>query len=316
MADIKTKSSPKGVIGRKHPLPLRGSLSDYRGQAGRRGQVFISYIMLTVGLGIGALGWTAFLIPAKIVGGGLTGIATILYFIFGWDVGLTSLIINAFLLLAAIKILGATFGVRTVAGAVILSGFLSILRPLFPEPVMHETMMNAIVGGVLAGIGAGIVFVNGGSTGGTDIIAMIINKYRNISLGRLLLTIDVIIISSSYFIVHSFEKMIYGYMTMAILAYTVDMVISGNRQTVQFFIISKKFEEVRKMILYEADRGLTILNGIGGYSGEERKVIMVIARKTQSSEIFRIVKSVDPEAFITMGTVMGVYGKGFDKIRI
>jgi len=196
------------------------------------------------------------------------------------------------------------------------SGFLSVLRPLFPEPVMHETMMNAIVGGVLAGIGAGIVFVNGGSTGGTDIIAMIINKYRNISLGRLLLGIDVIIISSSYFIVHSLENMVYGYMTMAILAYTVDMVISGNRQTVQFFIISDKWEDIRKLILYEADRGMTILNGIGGYSGEERKVLMVIARKTQSSEIFRIVKSVDPEAFITMGTVMGVYGKGFDKIRI
>jgi len=278
--------------------------------------VIRSYLMLTIGLGIGALGWTAFLIPAKIVGGGLTGIATVLYFIFGWDVGLTSLLMNGILILLAIKMLGATFGIRTIAGAVILSGFLSFLRPLFPEPVMQETMMNAIVGGVLAGIGSGIVFVNGGSTGGTDIIAMIINKYRNISLGRLLLGIDVIIISSSYFIFNSLEKMVYGYMTMAILAYTVDMVISGNRQTVQFFIISRKYEEIRKLVLFEADRGMTILNGMGGYSGEDRKVLMVIARKTQSSDIFRIVKSVDPEAFITMGTVMGVYGKGFDRIRI
>jgi uncharacterized membrane-anchored protein YitT (DUF2179 family) len=279
-------------------------------------RVIRSYLMLTIGLGIGALGWTAFLIPAKIVGGGLTGIATVLYFIFGWDVGLTSLLMNGILILLAIKMLGATFGIRTIAGAVILSGFLSFLRPLFPEPVMQETMMNAIVGGVLAGIGSGIVFVNGGSTGGTDIIAMIINKYRNISLGRLLLGIDVIIISSSYFVFNSLEKMVYGYMTMAILAYTVDMVISGNRQTVQFFIISRKYEEIRKLVLFEADRGMTILNGMGGYSGEDRKVLMVIARKTQSSDIFRIVKSVDPEAFITMGTVMGVYGKGFDRIRI
>ena len=303
----KAKSSTGGIKEGKYSLPLWGS---------RWGQVFFSYLMLTIGLGIGALGWTAFLIPAKIVGGGLTGIATILYFVFGWDIGLSSLIMNGFLLLAAIKILGATFGVRTVVGAIILSGFLSVLRPLFPEPIMHETMMNAIVGGVLAGIGSGIVFVNGGSTGGTDIIAMIINKYKNISLGRLLLGIDVIIISSSYFIFESLERMVYGYMTMAILAYTVDMVISGNRQTVQFFIISNKFDEIRKLIIYEADRGLTLLNGIGGYSGEERKVLMVIARKTQSSEIFRIVKSVDPEAFITMGTVMGVYGQGFDRIRI
>ena len=283
---------------------------------GEIGESIVSYLMLTIGLGIGALGWTAFLIPAKIVGGGLTGIATILYFVFGWDVGLTSLVMNGFLILAAIKILGATFGIRTIAGAVILSAFLSVLRPLFPEPIMHETIMNAIVGGVLAGIGSGIVFVNGGSTGGTDIIAMIINKYKNISLGRLLLAIDVIIISSSYFIFHSLEKMVYGYMTMAILAYAVDLVISGNRQTVQFFIISKKYDEIKKKIIYEAGRGMTIFNGTGGFSGKDVKVIMVIARKTQSSEIFKIVKSVDPGAFITMGTVMGVYGKGFDRIRI
>ncbi len=275
-----------------------------------------SYLMLAIGLGIGALGWTAFLIPAKIVGGGLTGIATVLYFIFGWDVGLTTLIINAFLVIAAIKILGASFGIRTIIAAVILSGFLSLFQPMFPNPIMHETMMNAIVGAVMSGIGSGIVFLNGGSTGGTDIIAMIINKYRNISLGRLLLGIDVVIISSSYFLFHSLEKMVYGYMTMAILAYTVDLVLSGNRQSVQFFIISKKFEDIRELIIHEADKGMTILNGYGGYSGDETKVLMVIARKNQSSEIFRIVKRIDPDAFISMGNVVGVYGKGFDRIKI
>ncbi len=275
-----------------------------------------SYLFLTIGLCIGALGWTAFLIPAKIVGGGLTGIATVLYFVLGWDVGLTTLVINAFLVIAAIKILGASFGMRTIVAAVILSGFLSLFQPMFPNPIMHETMMNAIVGAVMSGIGSGIVFLNGGSTGGTDIIAMIINKYKNISLGRLLLGIDVVIISSSYFIFHSLEKMVYGYMTMAILAYTVDLVLSGNRQSVQFFIISKKFEEIRKLIIHEADKGMTILNGSGGYSDDETKVLMVIARKNQSSEIFRIVKRIDPDAFITMGNVVGVYGKGFDRIKI
>ncbi len=304
---IKIKPSSEEVKGGKYSLPLRGS---------RRGQVFFSYLMLTIGLGIGALGWTAFLIPAKIVGGGLTGIATVLYFIFGWDVGLTTLIINAFLVIAAIKILGASFGIRTIIAAVILSGFLSLFQPMFPNPIMHETMMNAIVGAVMSGIGSGIVFLNGGSTGGTDIIAMIINKYRNISLGRLLLGIDVVIISSSYFLFHSLEKMVYGYMTMAILAYTVDLVLSGNRQSVQFFIISKKFEGIRDLIIHEADKGMTILNGYGGYSGDETKVLMVIARKNQSSEIFRIVKKIDPDAFISMGNVVGVYGKGFDRIKI
>jgi len=275
-----------------------------------------SYLFLTIGLGIGSLGWTGFLIPAKIVGGGLTGLATIFYFVAGWDIGLTSLIINIFLILLAIRILGASFGVKTIYCVLVLSGFLSFLRPLFVEPIVSELMMNAIIGGILGGLGAGIVFVNGGSTGGVDIIAMIINKYKNISLGRLLLGMDVLIISSSYFLFQSIETMVYGYMTMAILAYTVDMVISGNRQTVQFFIISNKYEEIRKSVIFDANRGLTVLHGTGGYSGEDVKVLMVIGRKSESQVVFRIVKEIDPEAFITMGNVMGVYGKGFDKIKI
>ncbi len=273
--------------------------------------------MLAIGLAIGTLGWTAFLIPAKIVGGGLTGISTIIYFITGWDVGLTSLIINIGLILLAMRVLGASFGIKTIYCVLVFSGLLTILRPLFPEPVVSEVMMNAIIGGILGGIGAGIVFVNGGSTGGADIVAMMINKYRNISLGRLLLGMDVIIISSSFFLVQtsSIETVVYGLMTMAILAYAVDMVISGNKQTVQFFIISKKPEELRKSVIFDAQRGLTILHGTGGYSGEERKVLMVIARKNEVQEVFKVVKQIDPDAFITVGTVMGVYGQGFDKIK-
>jgi uncharacterized membrane-anchored protein YitT (DUF2179 family) len=274
--------------------------------------------MLTLGLAIGTLGWTGFLIPAKIVGGGLTGIATIIYFLVGWDIGLTTLVINAVLILLAIRILGASFGIKTIYCVMVFSGLLTIMRPLFDEPIVSEIMMNAIIGGILSGLGAGIVFVNGGSTGGIDIVAMIINKYKNISLGRLLLGMDVLIITSSFFLLHtsSIETVVYGFMTMAILAYTVDMVISGNKQTVQFFIISSKPDELRKSIIFDAERGLTVLNGTGGYSGEERKVLMVIARKNETQMIFKVVKQIDPEAFITVGTVMGVYGQGFDKIKI
>jgi len=277
-----------------------------------------SYIMLTVGLAIGTLGWTAFLIPAKIVGGGLTGIATIIFFITGWDVGLTTLIINVGLILLAMRILGASFGIKTIYCVLVFAGLLSLLLPYFKEPVVSEVMMNAIIGGILGGLGAGIVFVNGGSTGGVDIIAMIINKYKNISLGRLLLGMDVLIITSSFFLVQtsSIETVVYGFMTMAILAYTIDLVISGNKQTVQFFIISSKPEELRKSVIFEAERGLTILHGKGGYSGEDRQVLMVIARKRETQEIFKVVKQIDPDAFITVGTVMGVYGQGFDKIKI
>jgi len=277
-----------------------------------------SYIMLTVGLAIGTLGWTAFLIPAKIVGGGLTGIATIIFFITGWDVGLTTLIINVGLILLAMRILGASFGIKTIYCVLVFAGLLSLLLPYFKEPVVSEVMMNAIIGGILGGLGAGIVFVNGGSTGGVDIVAMIINKYKNISLGRLLLGMDVLIITSSFFLVQtsSIETVVYGFMTMAILAYTIDLVISGNKQTVQFFIISSKPEELRKSVIFEAERGLTILHGKGGYSGEDRQVLMVIARKRETQEIFKVVKQIDPDAFITVGTVMGVYGQGFDKIKI
>jgi len=277
-----------------------------------------SYVMLTVGLAIGTLGWTAFLIPAKIVGGGLTGIATIIFFITGWNVGITSLIINIGLILLAMRVLGASFGIKTIYCVLVFAGLLSVMLPLFEQPVVSETMMNAIIGGILGGLGAGIVFVNGGSTGGVDIVAMIINKYKNISLGRLLLGMDVLIITSSFFLVQtsSIETVVYGFMTMAILAYTVDLVISGNKQTVQFFIISSKPEELRKSVIFEAERGLTILHGKGGYSGEDRQVLMVIARKRETQEIFKVVKQIDPDAFITVGTVMGVYGQGFDKIKI
>lgn len=276
-----------------------------------------SYLIITVGLAIGTLGWTAFLIPSGVVGGGLTGIATILYFLFGWNPGISSLIINIILILLATRILGTSFGVKTIYCVVLFSVYLSIFSGMFPEPVVSDVMMNTIIGGILIGSSAGVIFTNGGSTGGIDIVALIINKYYNISLGRLLLSMDVIIISSSYFLVQqsSIETVVYGLMTMAILAYSVDLIISGNKQTMQFFIISNKSEELCQAIIYDANRGLTILNGTGGYSGDERQVLMVIANKREVQEVFNVVKDVDPEAFITVGTVMGVYGLGFDKIH-
>ncbi|MFV0554326.1 MAG: YitT family protein, partial [Mangrovibacterium sp.] len=241
----------------------------------------------------------------------------ILYFLFDWNAGVSTLIINIGLILLAIKILGSSFGIKTIYCVALYSGLLGIFTEIIQNPVVSDPMMNTIIGGILIGTSAGIVFVNGGSTGGIDIVALIINKYHNISLGKLLLSMDVIIISSSYFLVQqsSIETVVYGLMTMAILAYTVDLIISGNKQTMQFFIISSKPEELRKAIIYEAKRGLTVLNGNGGFSGDERKVLMVISSKREMQEIFNVVREIDPDAFITVGTVMGVYGQGFDKIH-
>ncbi len=274
-----------------------------------------SYIFITLGLAISTFGWGAFIIPSKIVGGGLTGIATMLFFIFDLDVGLSTLIINAILIGLAIKIIGSSFGVKTIYCVVVFSGFLSLFTHLVPEPLVADKMMGALTGGILAGTGGGLVFTHGGSTGGTDIVALIINKYRNYSLGRLLLTLDAIIIVSSFPILRSIETLVYGFMTMAVIAYVVDMSISGTKQTVQFFIFSRKPEELAHQIIHTAGRGLTILPGIGGFTGEKVKVLMVIARKSESAVLFRIIKNIDHDAFITMGNVMGVYGEGFDKLK-
>lgn len=274
-----------------------------------------SWFFLTVGLAICAIGWAGFIIPAQIISGGATGIATALYFSLGFNIGLTVLILNAVLILIAIKFVGASFGIRTIYGVALFSGFLSIIGHFVQEPLVAERFMSILTGSILAGVGASIVFINGGSTGGTDIIAMVIRKYRNVTLGRLLLYIDTVIISSSFIIFHSIENMVYGLVTMAIFAYTVDMVISGTKQTVQIFVFSKKYQELSQHIIHKARRGVTLLQGQGGYSGEEVKVLMVIARKNDSVALLKLIKSIDPDAFITMGNVMGVYGQGFDTIR-
>lgn len=274
-----------------------------------------SWFFLTVGLAICAVGWAGFIIPAQIIGGGATGIATALYFSLGFNIGLTVLILNAVLILIAIKFVGASFGIRTIYGVALFSGFLSIIGHFVQEPLVAERFVSILTGSILAGVGASIVFINGGSTGGTDIIAMVIRKYRNVTLGRLLLYIDTVIISSSFIIFHSIENMVYGLVTMAIFAYTVDMVISGTKQTVQIFVFSKKYQELSQHIIHKARRGVTLLQGQGGYSGEEVKVLMVIARKNDSVALLKLIKSIDPDAFITMGNVMGVYGQGFDTIR-
>ncbi|MCW3803984.1 YitT family protein [Plebeiibacterium marinum] len=283
-------------------------------------QVFIreakSYLMLTFALCVATLGWAAFIIPAGIVGGGITGLASTFHFLWGWDVGLVSISINALLVLLAIKLLGFSFGVKSVYCIILFGILLSAFTHSFPKPLTDDTFMATLIGSTLAGTGAGIIFVSGGSTGGTDIIAMIINKYKNISLGRLLLLCDIFIISTGYIVFHNIEIVMYGFITMAIFGYAVDMVITGNKQTVQLFIISTKYKEISENIISRTEKGCTILDGVGAYTGESKKVLMVISKKRTSAVLFRIIKDIDPEAFVTMGTVSGVYGKGFDQIKV
>lgn len=274
-----------------------------------------TYGIITFGLLLNALAWTAFLIPAEIVGGGLSGVATLFYFSTGFPVGVSYLIMNAILIVLAIKILGTNFGIKTVYGVLGLSFLLSLLQALIKNPIVQDDFMAAIVGGILGGMGIGIVFSQGGSTGGVDIIAAIITKYKYVSVGRLILMFDVFVISSSYLIFGSLEKIVYGYVTMAVTSYAVDMVIEGSKQSMQVMIFSEQFNLIADKIGNELKRGVTFVQGKGWFTNDEKEIVMVIARRNEISSILKLVKETDPDAFISINSVMGVYGKGFDKIR-
>jgi uncharacterized membrane-anchored protein YitT (DUF2179 family) len=273
------------------------------------------HAIITLGLFINALGWTIFLIPAKITGGGVSGIATLIFYATGIPMGIPYLILNGILLIISFRILGTKFVFRTIYSVLILSLFYSLLQTVFKHGIVEDTFMSSVIGGILGGVGVGIVLSQGGSTGGTDIIALMVNKYHNISPGRMILYLDVIIISSSYLIFHSLEKTVYGYVTMAITAYTIDLVFAGSKQSYQIFIISRKSDEIAERIAKEVGRGVTILDGEGWYTREKQKVLLIMVRKTDAGFVFRIIKQVDKEAFFSMAPVMGVYGQGFEKLK-
>lgn len=274
-----------------------------------------AYFIIIIGLFINALGWTAFLIPAEITGGGVTGVATLIYYATNVPVWIPYLIINGILIVISMKILGKGFGIKTIFATVVLTLFFSLLQGIIKEPIVNENFMSAVIGGILAGAGVGIVFSQGGSTGGTDIIAMIINKYRNISPGKIILYADILIISSSFIIFKSIEKIVYGYVTMAVTAYTIDLLLTGAKRTVQLFIFSKKYDEISEKIATDINRGITLIDGTGWYTKQESKIVMVLVKKQESNSLLKIVKEIDPDAFISVNSVMGVYGNGFERIR-
>ena len=274
------------------------------------------YFFITFGLSLYALGWVSFLIPAEITGGGISGLGAVLYFATGFPVSVTFLSVNVILVLVAVKILGANFGVKTIYSILMLTIFFALFQNMVKKPLVDDMFLSAVLGGMSGGIGLGVVFSRGGSTGGTDIFAMIVNKYRNISHGRIIMYFDVIIIASSYFVFQSPEKLVYGYVSMWVVAYSPDSFLSGANRSAQMFIISKNYEKIANFINNEATRGVTILDGSGWYTRENIKIIMSVVRKKETSQIFRKIKEIDPEAFISMGSVMGVYGKGFDNIKL
>ena len=274
------------------------------------------YIFITFGMALFAFGFTAFILPEKVVIGGLAGIGTIVYFLTGIPVAITQYAINLALLAIAYKIVGKRFVIGTIYGATVISLFIGLFQPLFASGFTDEPFMNIVIGGTLCGLGIGMTFVHNGSSGGTDIIAAMVSKHSNVTIGRTMLYTDVIIISSSFLLFHNIDKVVYGFVVLFLVSYIADMVVNTNRQAVQFTIFSKKWEEIATAINNEANRGCTVLTGMGWYSKSEVKMLIVMCRKIESVTIGRIIKSFDADAFVTQANVNGVYGKGFDELKV
>lgn len=280
-----------------------------------------SYLIISFGLLIYSFAYTTLLIPAKVMGGGASGVGIIVYYATGEviPVGITYLIFNAILVGFGVFIIGPKFGLKTLYAIGFNSLALTLMQkfmPLDTMGLMGDPLLSSILGGALAGMGIAFCFSQGGSSGGTDIIAMIINKYRNISLGKVIMMVDVIIIGCSYFVFHEISTVIYGYVTMGVLGYTIDLVMNGNKQSAQIMIFSPKTQEIADHIISSSGRGVTLLDGMGAYTKNTQKVAVLVCRKNETSQFFRIIKEIDPNAFISVASVMGVYGKGFEELRV
>ncbi|MCM1521083.1 MAG: YitT family protein [Muribaculaceae bacterium] len=276
------------------------------------------YVIITLAICCYGLGFSAFILPEKVVIGGVTGLGTIVYFLTGktWAIGATQYVINLGLLAAAWFIVGKQFVAKTIFGATVVSVVVTVFPPLFPEPlVAGQSFMNVCIGSIICGISLGLVFTHNGSTGGTDVVAAMVAKKTNVTIGRTMLYVDFCIISSSYFIFHQFDTVVYGFMVLIISSYVVDLIINTNRQAVQFIIISQKWEPIATAVNHHARRGVTVMDGMGWYTKQPIKILLIVCRKIESVTIFRIIKSIDPGAFITQANVNGVYGQGFDELK-
>ena len=277
----------------------------------------LDYAMIVIAMMSYCIGWTIFLLPNDITTGGVSGISSILYW--GWAIPVQAsyFAINAVLLLIALKVLGLRFCIKTIFGVLLLTFLLSIMTHVGKEThLLHDQpFMASIIGAIFCGSGVGLGLSFNGSTGGTDIVAAIVNKYHDISLGKVILICDIVIITSSYLVFHDWEKVIYGYVVLCVTAFCLDQVVNSRRGSVQFFIISNHYEEIARRINQEPHRGVTLINAQGFYSGVDVKMLFVLAKKRQSVEIFHIINDIDPQAFVSQSRVIGVYGEGFDHFK-
>lgn len=288
------------------------------------------YIFITLGLMLYTFGWTVFLLPYEIVTGGVTGLSAIIFYATGVPIEYSYFIINLALLSVALKVLGLRFMMKTIYAIVALSVLLWGAQRLMTGPDGHfiqvlgpgQDFMSLVIGCAITGTSLAIVFLHNGSTGGTDIVAAVVNKYHDFSLGQVLIAIDLMIIGSCLFIpsfgdvVARCHKVVFGLCTMGVECFMLDYVMNARRESVQFLIFSKRYKEIATAISTEIGRGITILDGHGWYTGDDMKVLCIITKKTESVQVFRIIKLIDPRAFVSQGSVVGTYGEGFDTIKV
>ena len=289
------------------------------------------YLFIALGLFIYTIAFTVFLMPYQIVAGGVTGLSAIIYYATGFHLENTYIIINGLLLVVALKILGVKFLMKTIFAIFTLYFMLMFAQEIIPKqenglPIKlmgeGQDFMSMIIGCVLTGIALATVFLNNGSTGGTDIIAASVNKYHNISLGNVLIAVDFCIIGSCMFFpqfgnyLERAHKVMFGFCVMAMENYVLDYVMNARRESVQFLIFTKKWQEIANAIGIEMNHGVTILDGHGWYTGQEVKVLCILAKKNESLNIFRLIKMIDPQAFVSQSSVIGVYGEGFDEMKV
>jgi len=293
------------------------------------------YILITVGILIYVIGWSVFLVPNNLIGGGASGIGTIIQYATGGviKIGYTYFVINAVLLVMALFVIGKGFGMKTVYAMLIVSVGLTVAQDIIPQSIIQSLaidngkLMSTIMAGIMVGVGIGISMSQGGSTGGTDIIALMVNKNHNIAPGRMILLMDVVIICSSIVVpsytasgellpfAEKITTIVYGLILITVSGTVVDMYLSGTRQSVQIFVFSKKYDEIADAITQELHRGVTVLDGEGWYTKQDVKMVMVMTRKSDLNEFLRTIKTIDPDAFVSVTSVFGVYGCGFDTIK-
>lgn len=274
------------------------------------------YFFITLGTTIYAFGFSAFILPHDVVIGGVAGVSTLLFFTLKIPIAVASYGLNLILLAIAYKVVGKNFVMGTIFGATMISVNLGWCIPVGGDIFHLDPFMSCVIGGVLSGVGIGICFIHGGSTGGTDIVAAMVSKHSNVSIGRMMIYVDMCIISSSYFIFYRVETVVYGLIVLFFSSYMADLIINTNRQAMQFTIFSTKWMQIADAINNEAHRGCTVFDGVGWYSKRPVKMLMVMCRKIESVGIFRIIKSIDPDAIVTQTNVNGVYGQGFDRIKV